>query len=299
MKTILVTGAAGFLGREVLRQLTELGEEIIPIDNFDKLCGSQSSPTPRFFREVHMLDVRNMELPPPSPKYPPPTHIIHLAAYGRNLTCENYPARAWDINVNGTFRMLELARQQNARIVVCSSNIVLSPRDTVYKDTKIAAENLVRMYARLGVSALGLRPSNIAGPGQSRTEFQPCAFAGMDTGFEKDGYISISGDGTQTRDFVHVSDVARAFIVALDSTVKGRTIDICTGRQISMNGVLDVLGNPPRKYTDPRPNDAHSLPSFPSAAREMLGFEAKIPIEQSIRDSFPAVMRAQSGNPRK
>ena len=121
----------------------------------------------------------------------------------------------------------------------------------------------------------------------------------MDAGFEKDGFISISGDGTQTRDFVHVSDVARAFLLALDNPFRGRTIDICTGKQISMNEVLDKLGNPPMKYTDPRPNDAHSLPSFPRDAQEYLEFEAQIPIEQTIRDSFPAVMRAQSGNPRK
>ena len=82
----------------------------------------------------------------------------------------------WDTNVNGTLNVLEVARQLKLkRVVVCSSNITLSDQLTVYRESKRAVESLVALYASLGVSVMGLRPSNIYGRGQSRTEYQPCA----------------------------------------------------------------------------------------------------------------------------
>ena len=175
-KSILVTGAAGFLGREVLKQLQkrkalEPGiDRIIAIDNYDPLCGSQNL-FPDIFGDIAML---------PTVKW---THVIHLAAIGRNLTCEHNPYHAFKTNVGGTLNVLERAREQGAKVLFCSSNIVLSEYDSVYRMTKRTAEELCRVYARHGLDVMILRPSNIAGPGQSRTEFQPCCFAAMDKCF--------------------------------------------------------------------------------------------------------------------
>jgi nucleoside-diphosphate-sugar epimerase len=138
-----------------------------------------------------------------------------------------------------------------------------------------------------------LRPSNIAGRGQSRTEFQPCAFAAMDKCFEDKGYIELTGNGRQRRDFVNVKDVARAFVMALDKMVPGACIDVCTGNRVTLLNVMEFLGVP-FKFVDERPGDAKDLVSDPKPAWDLLRFQSQIPFPETVADSFPAVMRAQA-----
>ena len=290
---VLVTGSAGFLGRHVVARITHNPqiEKVIGYDHFDPLCGANQ-------KEIGVMtlsgDVTDIEYLALQVKHYKITHIIHLAAYGRNLTCAHFPFRAGNVNVNGTLNVLEVARALKLqRVVVCSSNITLSDQITVYRESKKAVENLVELYASMGLSVLGLRPSNIAGPGQSRTEYQPCSFAGMDLGFERDSFISITGDGTQSRDFVNVKDVTRAFKLALFSDYVGATFDVCTGKQISLNEVTAKL-DVPVKFIEARVGDAKTLVSDPTRATQHLNFNAEIGIDQTIEESFPAVMRSRA-----
>lgn len=282
---VLVTGSAGFLGRHVCAYLSQQGGyEVTQFDNYEHLSGH---PCLRNRDQ----DVTNYEHI--FHKAIEADAIVHLAAFGRNLTCQNYPYNAWQVNVNGTLNVLTVAQKLGLkRVVVCSSNITLSKELTVYRESKRAVEQLIKLYASLGVSVMGLRPSNIAGPGQSRTEYQPCSFAALDMGFERDGHFSITGDGTQQRDFVNVRDVARAFAIALESPRKGNTMDVCTGRLASLNEVATLL-KVPIKYVDPRPGDAKVLVSYPEEASMILGFNAKIGLQQTLEESFPAVMAAR------
>jgi len=283
VKSVLVTGAAGFLGREVVKQLRMADCEVIPVDNLEPLCGSSSDCD----SELMYADVTGA-----ANWTWKPTHIIHLAAIGRNLTCEENPARAFQVNVDGTQQILEFGKQCGAETIVCSSNIVLSDQETTYRMTKRTAEELVRIYAR-NYPAMVLRPSNIAGRGQSRTEFQPCAFASMDKSFEENGFIAITGNGRQLRDFVNVKDVARAFLMALDKMVPGVCLDICTGNRVTLLNVMDFLGVS-FKFVSERPGDAKDLVSDPKPAWDLLRFQSQITFPETIADSFPAVMRAQA-----
>lgn len=288
-KKVLLTGAAGFLGREVRRQLKFLGIACTGIDNFEAGCGA--SPEAGFLDIADVTDIRSIV-------HDNFTHIIHLAAIGRNLTCEANPYRAFQVNVGGTMNMLELAHRWGCEFIFCSSNIVLSDQQTVYRMTKRTAEELVQIYANHGTKAMILRPSNIAGPGQSRTEYQPCSFAQMDKTFDEKGYIEITGDGTQQRDYIHVSDVARAFVLALDSNVPGATLDICTGNSISLLEVMRLLGVEYR-LVDARPGDAKNLISDHRPAANTLKFKAQTSLNSTITDSFPAVMNAKALHPHK
>ena len=289
MKRVLVTGAAGFLGRHVMHQLKMLDDvEVVGIDNFEPLCGSDISDN-SLRGDVCESDGWQFL----TPGIGRPTHIIHLAAIGRNLTCEQNPRRAFEVNVDGTLNMLELAVKCRAEFLHCSSNIVLSNRSTTYRLTKRVAEDLVRLYAQHGVRAMILRPSNIAGAGQSRTEFQPCAFASMDKCFEEKGYIELTGDGMQRRDFINVKDVARAFVQALDFMTPGVTMDICTGTRVTLLNVTELLGVPV-KFVDPRPGDAMDLVSDPHPALTLMNFRSKCSFPDTVAESFPMVMRAKA-----
>ena len=289
---ILVTGSAGFVGRHMMTRLRNnpLVDKVGGMDNYDPICGSQRIEATRMYTRVR--DVTKFDDVVEMVDSERITHIIHLAAYGRNLSCADYPRHAYEVNVMGTLNVLEVAQQYGVRVTVCSSNIVLSDRNTIYKNTKKAVEDLIVVYADRGVSCQGIRPSNIYGAGQSRTEYQPCAFAGLDCAYEKEKQFTISGDGTQTRDWVHVEDVARAFETVLFSDVRGDTIDVCTGIQTSMNKIAAWLGVPV-KYTDSRPGDAMELISDPTMMEATFGFETTHAIEDYIFDAFPAVAKAR------
>lgn len=285
---VLVTGAAGFIGRRMVSFLKECGYGVFGVDSFDPRCGSIGVSD---VEDVNVSDRDDLEI---FLGYRPNiVAIIHLAAYGRNLTCQQYPSAAWHNNVTGTENVLSVAEQFGIkRVVVCSSNIVLSDQPTVYKTTKQAVESLVTMYAHLGLGVTGLRPSNIYGPGQSKTEFQPCAFAGMDESYKNFGHFLVSGNGTQTRDWVHVDDVCRAFELALRWSPKtfGNIYDVATGVQTSINDIANML-RVPVKYVDARPGDAQALLSNPKFTKSMTGFETHIKLEDRIWDAFPSVPR--------
>lgn len=287
MEKVLVTGGRGFLGKYVVAALQD-DHQVISFDNMDPICGGSGD----FDNPYFVGDVRNLErLYDIVSKFEIDT-IIHLAAYGRNLSCRDFPSKAWDVNVTGTKNVLEVARLNCGvkRVVVCSSNIVLSDVPTVYKTTKQVVEQLIELYSTLGVSVMGLRPSNIYGKYQSKDEYQPCAFAGLDASYAQNGFFTITGDGTQARDWVHAADVARAFKIAAESEVRGSTADVCTGILTSMNEVATML-NVSVKYTDARPGDAKELISDPTVMEATFGFEADIKLEDGIWDAFPSVPR--------
>lgn len=280
---VLVTGGAGFLGKYVVKAT----EACAVIDNLDPRCGGTE------VEDRINISVENLESTEKAVLEFKATHIVHLAAFGRNLTCEEFPFDAWRTNVEGTLNILEIALRHPdtvKRVVCASSNIVLSDKATVYKTTKESVESLLKMYSRLGVSCMGLRPSNIYGEGQSKTEFQPCAFAGLDKGFSKEGAFTVTGDGTQSRDWVHAADVADAFYKALLSDFSGGTVDVCTGKLTSINEVAKLL-NVPVRYTAPRPGDAAELVSDPKKAKELLGFESSRKLVDFVHDAFPEVKK--------
>lgn len=284
---ILVTGGQGFLGRHVVRLLESQSHAVCSLDNLDPICGGAGKPTVN-------VDIRNYDTLRRVIQALDVDAIIHLAAYGRNLSCRDFPQTAWEVNVNGTLNILEIARTNPniKRVVCCSSNIVLSDQETMYKLSKQTCEQMVAYYASLGVSTMALRPSNIGGAGQSRTEYQPCSMMGLNLTYKEDGHFNVTGDGTQARDFVNVKDVARAFALALNSGLTGETLDVCTGKLTSLNEIASILGVPV-KYVDPRPGDAKVLISNPNPARLKLGFSSEIGIEETIRDSFPDVQHGE------
>ena len=279
---VLITGGSGFLGKRLTKRLKGSHHDVWTYDNLDKLCGGDIYPNFPY----SILDRSSLERVVKSCNI---THISHLAAYGRNLTCKDHPQMAHQVNVLGTRYVLGLMETfKNLRVVCCSSNITLSHVATVYKDTKLTNEQDVEFFAEEGYNCMALRPSNMHGPGQSRTEYQPCAFAGMDIGFQRDGHFTITGDGTQTRDFVHADDVARAFELALMSDYTGKTLDVCSGVQTSMNEVAKLL-DVPVVYGPERPGDAKSLESNPDPAFKALLFHASLKLNQTIMESFPSV----------
>ncbi|WP_071871001.1 NAD-dependent epimerase/dehydratase family protein [Atopomonas hussainii] len=256
-KKVLVIGGAGFIGSHVVDALlmTSVAEVVI-YDNFtrgshenlrsalaDKRCRIYSHGGD--IRDVDLLDdaMRGVDC------------VIHLAAMWL-LHCLDFPRTAFDVNIGGTFNVLEACvRHKVQRLVYSSSASVygdavetpmgeshpLNNRN-FYGATKISGEAMCRaFYERYGLSFVGLRYMNVYGPRQD----QRGAYTGVISTFLN--RISageppvVHGDGAQAYDFIYVKDVARANVLALEASSQDCFYNIGTGVRTSIRELMDVL----------------------------------------------------------
>ena len=238
----LVTGGAGFIGSNLVEKLLEQGDMVVVVDN-------ESANT---HKETYWNDDAiniQMDVNDPAMKNAVTgiDRIFHLAAdISIQYSIEN-PVGTYANNVHGLLNVLEIARTQGIKKVVFSSTAAiygLTDKVCVETDTpdplnpysvsKLAGEHLMKMYNDLyGIQTVSLRYFNVYGPRQSDTG-QYAPVVGI---FQKqkaqNSALTIVGDGKQTRDFIHVSDVAAANILVSELDVTG-VYNVGTGVELSL-----------------------------------------------------------------
>lgn len=256
-KRFLVTGGAGFIGSQVVSQLLEEDvKEVVVYDNFTRsspsnLVGSISDHRLRinpFGGDIRDTDVLNKSLQGID-------GVFHLAAMWL-LHCRDFPRTAFDVNVQGTFNVLEACVNNNvSKIVFSSSASVYGDAVEVpmtelhpfnnrnfYGATKIAGEAITRaFYDRYGLKYVGLRYMNVYGPNQDETAAYSGVIPIILNKIEANEVPEINGDGTQAYDFVSVRDVARCNILAMKSDVTDEFYNVSTGVQTSIKQLTDMM----------------------------------------------------------
>ena len=301
---ILVTGGAGFIGSWTVELLVREGYRVVVLDNFS--TGSLENLAHVIDRiKVVKGDIRNHVLLDEIIKHYEIDSIIHLAALVSVEEATRNPGEAVRINVNGTHNVLETARKHDLeRIVYASSAAVygdpkylpidedhpLNPKN-VYGATKLGGEALVNAYHdNYGLSTISLRYFNVYGP-----RMKPGPYAGVIIKFIqriKEGKPPIIyGDGTQTRDFIYVEDVARANIVALKTRATG-SYNIGTGKETSINQlarlIVELMGRPDLKpiHTKPRPGDIKHSVAKTEKARKQLQWKPLVDLWKGIAETI-------------
>jgi len=288
---ILATGSSGFIGRNVVKHLTENGQ---PVTGLDLLAPPE--PHPDGVSSL-VCDLRHGKLP----DQPFPL-VVHLAALGGVRPSMERPLQYFETNLRALIRLLEHARKHGLRrIVFASSSSVygdnmgtpsreddpLLPRSP-YALTKLQGEQWGRMFAEMhDIDFIALRFFAVWGPGQrpdlALESFRRKILAGET--------ITIHGDGTQRRDLTHVSDVARAVEAALAWKGKGfAAFNIGTGMNHSVNDMLraaeEWTGMKAQVHYGPaHPADVTSTLADVSKAREELGWEAQLPFHSTSHSS--------------
>jgi UDP-glucose 4-epimerase len=275
---IAVTGASGFIGKHVSLALSIIGHEVIELD----LVGSP-----------HV----RADITKPLDRIPNLDAVIHLAAIAAPKDCDNDPARAFNVNVNGTHQVLKMAYESGAKKFVFSSSAHVYdipprylPTDEVhplrlnntYTTTKVLGEQLCELYyTNHRLSYIALRLYNAYGADQARGYFIPDMIAKAQV-----GDISLGG-GDTAKDFVHVDDVAQAFVKAVESPFVG-AINIGTEMGTPLRDVASVIAEAfGRKFEDgSSPYIATRMQADIRRAKQVLGWEPTIRLEEGLRDAI-------------
>lgn len=271
---VLVTGGCGFIGRHLVRALALAGKHVHVLD-LQRACGTALVPHMRGdICNISAADLKGFDT------------VFHLAAVSRTVPAISDPVECIRTNVLGTVNILEAARQAGVqRVVLSSSNVVLAGA-TAYRASKIALEQLCSTYVSLyNQSVIALRYSNVYGTGIPVGD--PAVFSMLRDTFRAKGWAEVTGDGTQRRDFTHVSDVVAANIAAAEKTGVVGTVDICTGAQTTVNEACAML-KIPVKYIGERPGDVPSMYQNPTPAVNLLEWKAKVKIADGIQDIWEA-----------
>jgi nucleoside-diphosphate-sugar epimerase len=205
--------------------------------------------------------------------------VFHAAAVSTTPWAVADPVTCHHANVTGTLNLLEAARKAGVRRFVFSSSNIVYAAPTAYKVSKLAAEGYCETYSHLyGLSTIALRYSNAFGSLRQNPEN---VIMSMRASARERGYVEVTGDGKQSRDFTNVADICRASLLAAESDATGAW-DICTGVNRTMNEVAGFFGVPV-KHAGERQGDVRHIRQDPGPALAELGFKAEIPFDEGMR----------------
>ena len=254
---ILVIGGAGFIGSFVVSELLkEDVAEVVIYDNFargEKSYLIEQLKDPRCSIFPIGGDIRDLDILDTAVKGK--DYVISLAAMWL-LHCKDYPRTAFEVNIAGTFNVLEACVRNNIKKLVWSSSasvygdaIELPMTEThpfnnknFYGATKIAGEAMATAFNdRYGLSVIGLRYMNVYGPHQDQTAAYTGVVPIMLNKIEANEQPVINGDGSQAYDFIYVEDVARCNVAALKSNVNFGMYNVGTEVQTSIKELCDLI----------------------------------------------------------
>ena len=293
---VLVTGGAGFIGSHVVDLLLSRGNRVTVVDNLS--TGRRANLDPAAL--LVEMDLRSRDLADLFRQIQPEV-VFHLAAQASVAVSVSSPEMDAEVNIIGTLNLLEQCRAAGVRSIVYSSTggalygeagrlpcTEDSPVNTLspYGASKYAAEQYIKLYGRLyGQDYAILRYANVYGPRQD-----PYGEAGVVAIFVermlKGTELIIFGDGDQQRDFVYVGDVARANLLALERG-SGQTLNIGCGIGTTVNEIFLRLQRVTAyqkepSYEAPRLGDIYRITLDPSKARQVLGWEPAISLEEGL-----------------
>ncbi|MFQ5913605.1 MAG: SDR family oxidoreductase [Nitrospinota bacterium] len=297
----LVTGGSGFIGSHLTARLVERGEKVRVLDNL-------STGSPENLKEIrnqvefHEGDIRDPETVERGVEGA--DCVFHLAALPSVQRSVQFPLEAEAVNARGTLQVLEAARSAGVRRVIYASSssvygdsAVLPKREDLppnplspYAVGKLCGEQYCRVYCELhGLETVSLRYFNVFGPRQDPASPYAAVIPRFIFALLSGRRPVVYGDGEQTRDFTFVSNAVDANILASTAEgAPGRVFNLACSVRTSVNALLDLLRqiigtSAEADYEPPQPGDVRDSQADISQAREFLGFEPAVDLEEGLR----------------
>lgn len=290
----LVTGGAGFIGSNLVDALINKGWKVRVIDNESSDAHEQFYYNPKAEYSNHCItDYDNTRT-----LYDNVDYVFHLAAESRIQPAIQNPIHATKVNVGGTCTVLQCAREAGVKRVIYSSTsaayglenepplVETMPKDCLnpYSVTKTAGEELCKIYNDLfGLETITFRYFNVYGPRQcTRGQYAPVI--GLFLRQKSNGEpMTVVGDGLQTRDYTHVTDVVQANILATECTEGlGEIINIGTGKSYSILDLVNIIGGD-HIHIDPRPGECRHTRANNEKAKKILKWKPTETLENYLK----------------
>jgi nucleoside-diphosphate-sugar epimerase len=302
----LVTGGAGFIGSNIVRELLRQGQEVRVLDNF--ATGKRENILPLIKDPKLKLiegDQRSFHVVRAAVKGV--DYILHQGALPSVPRSINDPITSNDVNILGTLNILEAAKEFSVKRIVCASSssiygnseslpkvetMPVNPMSP-YALTKYAQERYCQIFYQLyGVETVSLRYFNVFGPNQDPTSQYSAVIPKFIKLIQQDREPIIYGDGTQSRDFTYVENNVWANIQACTAEkAPGEVINIACGKRYTLLDLVDLINEILGKNIEPRfeperPGDVkHSLADI-HKANELLGYEVRVSFREGLEKTI-------------
>ena len=302
-KKLVLIGGAGLIGSHVADALTneDVGE-IVVFDNFvrgarENLENALADP------RVRVVDGDIRDLSRLNEALDGAAGVFHFAALWL-LECHEQPRLAFDVNVQGTFNVIEACRDRGVgRLVYSSSASVYGDavdepmtedhpfnNTNFYGATKVAGEQMARAFHhRYGLDYVGLRYMNVYGPRQDYKGAYVAVIMKMLDAIDAGEPLTVFGDGSQAYDFVHVADCARANVLAMRASTQDRFYNVGTGVRTSIKELAEMIvrltgANRPMRHEPGGLTFVRNRIGCPRRAAAEIGFTAATGLEEGLRD---------------
>lgn len=292
---IVITGGAGFIGSHLAREFA--ADHAVTV--LDSLCAGRRDALPDG-ATFHQGDIRDEQTV--TEVSADADIIFHEAARVSVAESVENPQETHAVNTTGTLNVLEAARRADARVVLASSAAMYGQPETVplteaapktptsnYGLHKLTADHYARLYTDLyDLETVALRYFNVYGPGQQGGDYAGVIEVFLEQAL-RDDPITVHGDGTQTRDFVHVADVVDANRRAAVTDHVGEAYNVGTGTTVSIVDLAEIIKAATDSaseivHTDARAGDIQHSQADISRIQSDLGYEPAWTLEAGIRD---------------
>ena len=293
----VVTGGAGFIGSHITKKLVERGDVVTVIDNMNT---GKKKNLELVIDKINFVkgDILDIDLLEDITK--DADGVFHQAALASVQDSFDEPDKYHNVNVNGTENILKLSKKYGFKVVYASSSSVYGNPIRIpikesdgknpinpYAETKLEKEELAIKYSKMGVSVIGLRYFNVFGKGQSKEYagvlklFLECIRDKLPP--------KINGDGTQFRDFVHVSDVVDANIMSMNSNITHEFFNVGTNTTITIldlaETVIECSGlNIEPIFGPALDGDVHQTKANIDLIKKKIGWEPSVMLVDWIKD---------------
>jgi UDP-glucose 4-epimerase len=299
-KRVLVTGGCGFIGANLVPRLIQRGYRVRVLDNLSRGYREFLDGIDIEFQESDIRDASAMEQ-----AMQDITVVIHLAAFGSVVESLEDPQKNFDINAGGTLTALSAAKNADVKKFVFASTggaLVGDAEPPVSEDSvprpkspygasKLTCEAYCQAYARsFGLPTVMLRFANIYGPFSAHKKGAITAFS---KALIRGDAFAIYGDGSASRDFLHVDDLCNGIIKAVETDLEPATVlHLATGRETSVLELAEILrtaaGKPdhPIEFKDCRAGEVHRNFANFDHAEKMIGFRPQVSLEGGLKKTW-------------